>query len=253
MKHITYPLIAGAMLWSGQCLAADLEPVEPESDWTFAVAPYFWAAGLDGTVGQFGLPNVDVNAKFSDILENLDFAAMGVAEAHNGTIGVFSDFMYVKVSADKGLSAGPLNVNIDLSSETLSFLLAGELRLVDADAGSLDFLAGARLWSVDTDVDISGVINISGSDGDTWIDPIVGFKGRANLSPDFYLTGWGMIGGFGISSDLTWDVLGGVGYSVSDSISLVAGYRAISVDYHEDNFKFDIIEHGPILGAVITF
>ncbi len=254
MKHLSRYLIAGISLWSSQSLAADLTPpAEPASEWTFRIAPYFWMAALDGKVGQFGLPDVEIDASFKDILKNLDFGAMAVAEAHNGTFGVFSDFMYVKVSADQGVSVRNIDADVSLSSETLTFLLAGEFRLIDAEQGSLDALAGARLWSVKTDIDISGKLNISGSDDDTWVDPMIGLKGRFDLTPDFYLTGWGMIGGFGVSSDFAWDAFGGVGYVLSDSVSLVAGYRAISVDYQNDDFKFDVVEHGPLLGAVFTF
>lgn len=255
MRYFGRLLISGISLWSAQCLAADLAPpAEPASDWTFRIAPYFWMAGLDGEVGQFGLPDVEIDASFKDILKNLDFGAMAVGEAHNGTFGVLSDFMYVKVSADQGVSARHVDADVSLSSETLTVLLAGEFRLIDAEQGSLDALAGARLWSVRTDVDISGVVlNVSGSDSETWVDPMIGLKGRFDLSPDFYLTGWGMIGGFGVSSDFAWDAFGGVGYELSDSVSLVVGYRAISVDYQNDDFKFDVTEYGPLLGAVFTF
>ena len=56
------------------------------------------------TSGSSGKGPVDVDIPFSDILENLDFAAMGVAEAHNGTWGVFVDLNYTNLSADKSRS-----------------------------------------------------------------------------------------------------------------------------------------------------
>ena len=62
-----------------------------------------------------------------------------------------------------------------------------------------------------------------------------------------------MIGGFGVSSEFTWDVMGGLGYQATDSFSLVAGYRAMGVDYRNDGFVFDVTQDGPILGAVFRF
>ena len=59
--------------------------------------------------------------------------------------------------------------------------------------------------------------------------------------------------GFGVSSDIDWDLFGGIGYEVSDRISLVGGYRGIGVDYSSGGFVFDVIEHGPILGGVFRF
>jgi len=33
----------------------------------------------------------------------------------------------------------------------------------------------------------------------------------------------------------------------------VAGYRALAVDYEQNDFTFDVVEHGPISGAAFTF
>jgi hypothetical protein len=40
---------------------------------------------------------------------------------------------------------------------------------------------------------------------------------------------------------------------VSDSVSLIAGYRGLSVDYEDDGFVFDVVMHGPILGLTWSF
>jgi len=245
---------------AGPATAADLlapDQVETTTDsgWTFAFAPYLWAAGMKGDIGQFGLPEVEVDLSFLDILNHFDIGVMGVGEARHDRFGFLTDLMYIKLSAGSGVDPkGPINADIDLTAETFTTLGAAEYRLIDEEGGTLDALAGARVWWVSTDLDYSGVvINASGSDSDSWVDPIVGLRGRLNLSPEFFLTSWGMIGGFGVSSDFTWDVMGGLGYEVSDSISLVAGYRGLGVDYKHDGFVFDVVQDGPILGAVFRF
>lgn len=90
------------------------------------------------------------------------------------------------------------------------------------------------------------------SQTETWADPIVGLKGHFSITPEFYLTGWGLIGG-GASAELTWDLMGGAGYQFSPSFSAVIGYRAAAVDYENDDFVYDVVQHGPILGAVFRF
>jgi hypothetical protein len=62
-----------------------------------------------------------------------------------------------------------------------------------------------------------------------------------------------MVGGFGVSSDIDWDLFGGVGYQFNDTFSFVAGYRAVGVDYQDGDFLFDVIQQGPILGGVFRF
>jgi opacity protein-like surface antigen len=251
--------LALVMSLAGSAAAADLapaeEPVAADGGWTFTFAPYLWAAGMQGDIAQFGLPEVDVDLTFSDIMKNFDVGVMGVGEARHDRFGILTDLLYVKLSAGNSVDPrGPIDADVRLMTETFTFLGAGEYRLIDDEAGSLDALAGARLWWVGTDFDFSGnAINASADDSETWVDPIIGLRGRLNLSPDFFLTSWGMIGGFGVSSDFTWDVMGGLGYQASDSISLVAGYRAMGVDYRNDGFVFDVTQDGPILGAVFRF
>ncbi|MBB2750863.1 UNVERIFIED_ORG: hypothetical protein GGI57_001539 [Rhizobium aethiopicum] len=79
---------------------------------------------------------------------------------------------------------------------------------------------------------------------------MAGLRGVYSLTPTVYLTGWGLIGAGG--ADLDWDV-GGVGYKWNDTISAFIGYRALGVNYSNDTLTNDIVEHGPILGAVVHF
>lgn len=90
------------------------------------------------------------------------------------------------------------------------------------------------------------------SQTETWADPIVGLKGQISITPEFYLTGWGLVGG-AVSSEIVWDVMGGAGYQFTKSFSTVLGYRAAGVDYENDGFVYDTIQQGPILGAVFRF
>jgi len=244
---------------TGQAAAADLLAPEQtefttESGWEFAFAPYVWAAGLDGDIAQFGLPAVEVDLSFTDILKHFDIGFMGAGEARYGRLAFLTDLLYVKLSADDEVEARRVKADISLTTEVLTILGTAEYRLIDAEGGTLDALAGARVWWVKTDLDFSGnFIDASGSDSATWVDPIIGVRGRLNLGPEFFLTSWAMIGGFGVSSELTWDLMGALGYQASDSVSLIAGYRGLSVDYEDDGFVFDVVQQGPILGAVIRF
>lgn len=247
-------LLAGV----GVASAADevvLQEEAPVSQgWTFTVAPYAWAAGMSGTVGSFGRPPVEVDASFSDILDNLDIGAMFVSELRNDRYGVFTDFMYVKISAAQGTPIGVLADSVSVDTESLVFSAAGEYRIIEQADASLDLMAGTRIWSVDTEISFNGGVldGITASDGDTWVDALVGLKGRLNLTPEVYLTGWAMAGGG--SSDFMWDLWGGVGYQFSDQFSAVLGYRGTGVDYDNgEGFVFDVVQHGPVLGAVYRF
>jgi hypothetical protein len=67
----------------------------------------------------------------------------------------------------------------------------------------------------------------------------------------------GDIGGFGVGSDLTWNLVGLVDFKPWKHVSLFGGYRALYQDYEDgsgvNEFKFDATMHGPILGLNITW
>jgi hypothetical protein len=54
-------------------------------------------------------------------------------------------------------------------------------------------------------------LNRSLSFYDDWFDPVIGMRGRYNLSKAFYLTAETDIGGFGIGSDIAWQGYAAVG------------------------------------------
>lgn len=237
--------------------------VSDDAGWTFSIAPYFWGASLRGDVGVRGRQPFDADVPFSDLFDNLRFGGMIVGEAHNGTWGVFADLIYLDIQVDKALTrtiAGvPVSLSGSLETTSITATLMGEYRVLAEPTATLDLMAGARLWSVDNELDLAlsaggpTLAAFSGSDAQTWVDPMLGVKGRADLSPSWHLTGWALIGGFGAASDFSWDVLGAIGYQWTQSLSIAGGYRAVGVDYRGDGFTFDVIEHGPIIGAVVRF
>lgn len=264
MKHrIASTLLCAALgLTAHGASAADLAPVavapdaqqiETESGWTFTFAPYFWAAGLSGDVGSFGLPTVDVDMSFGDVWDHLDFAAMAIGEARYQRYSIFADVLYTKLSGSKGTPRGVVADRVNVDAETFAGLLGVGYSVLESGSGRLDIVAGARVWSADTTISISGGLldGRSESDSATWVDAVGGVKGSYFLTPNFFLTGWGLVGGGG--ADLDWDVAATVGYKFNDTFSSVVGYRALGVDYSNDGFVFDVVEQGPIVGLVVNF
>lgn len=257
--------LAGALLalvvTAGTVSAADMDaapPLEPppaETGWTFSFAPYVWLAGIDGHVAQFGLPKVKVDASISDVLSNFDIGIMGAGEARYGRFSLATDLFYVKLSADKATPRGVVANDVDATIRNFMWTGAASYSVILEEQGNLDFFAGMRVWSTETKISFSGGLldGVSAKDSKTWVDPLVGMKGRYNFTQDIYFTGWGMVGGFGANSKIMWDVMGGLGYSFNEMFSVVAGYRGLGVDYSHNGFVYDVVQHGPIFGGVIHF
>jgi hypothetical protein len=236
--------------------ADDAVDLGPRDEWSFHISPYVWAAGLEGTVAAVpGLPSIEVDASFKDILENLDLAAMAFVELRYGKIAGYADIIYTKVTADAETPAQLLFDNIEVESTLFIGTFGAAYRPLEAEEGFLDLLMGARAWSVDTRLNIDGgTLNDQEiEDNQNWVDPVIGVKGLLNVGAGFYLNGFAHVGGFGAASDLTWDVFGGIGYQFNDTISAVAGYRHLEVDYDHGGFIFDVEMSGPVIGAIIRF
>jgi hypothetical protein len=88
---------------------------------------------------------------------------------------------------------------------------------------------------------------------DYWFDPYVGLRARYNFNKTYYTAVRGEIGGFGVGADLMWEVETVVGINLTRSIFTEIGYRALGGNFEENNFKFDVVMHGPQITTGITF
>ena len=243
-----------ADLLSGQDSTEPLDLVEFEARWQGTVYFYGWMSAMSGETAFYDLPPVDFGITFEEFFESLNFFFMGFGELRRGRFGIATDFFYSDVSSDV---AGPLGIlDADLSSKLLISTVMAEYRVWEQDKSSVDVMAGARLWRLDSELDVKvgdGIFTDDVELVNTWVDPMIGVKTRLQGNSPFYLSGWAMIGGFGAASKIDWDVFGGVGYEFRKKMSILVGYRAIGVDYEGDDLIFNVIQHGPMVGSVIDF
>jgi len=231
-------LIAAAVAVGAGCVFA-------ESEWQYKVSPYAWLAGLDGDVGARGLV-APVEQDFSDLVDNVDLALMLGGEAHNGTWGGFVDGMYMELEDDKTTAAGKV------SAEVEQWLVsAGALyRVMADDKISVDVGAGGRYIDVDLDL---GTPRGDASGSQNWIDPILVARLQLQLVERVFLQLAGEIGGFGVESDLVWQLTGSAGYQLTDAVSLLLGYRYLDYDYEENGIVYDAATMGVGAGVTIEF
>ena len=231
-------------------LAPSFAANEDDGGWHYRITPYLWGAGLDGEVGK-SQRRADVNKSVSDILDDIDYGGMLAFEARKGKYGIFSDILYVRLSESDSIPT-PIGIDADadVKINAATFMLAGQYRAKDEKEGYIDLLAGARYWGLRTNVNVSlsNLFSVDGSDKEHWIDPVLGMKGTYHLDERFYLTGWAILGGFNVGSRLSSDLMGGLGYKVTDKSALLLAYRRLAVDYKSSNFLFDASSQGPALG-----
>ena len=90
-----------------------------------------------------------------------------------------------------------------------------------------------------------------------WTDPIIGVRYFYDFGNKWMISARGDIGGFGLGSDFTWNVLALVHFQPWEYVSIVAGYRAMDQDYEDGSgasrFAYDMRLAGPIAGVNIVW
>lgn len=221
--------------------------------WHFEFAPYFWLASLHGTAGV-GNRTTQVDESFGDIFDNLKFALLGAFGARKGRFVMQADAEYISIE-DDGATPGPFFSDATAQFKMFIFSPQAGYRLYDdPDKGaSVDVLGGIRVWHLNTELDFGAgilpAVHLEGSR--TWVDAIVGLRGKAAIAEKVFVIGNFNLGGGG--SKFTWQLFGGLGYNIKPNIALVGGYRVLDVDYNKDNFIYDINQRGPIMGIAFRF
>lgn len=261
-KRVTLPiLIAVCIMLAAVSTNARATGTETQGDFRWTVVPYAWLTGLNGTIGAKGY-DTKVDASFADLSKYLNMAAMVHLEGiYRDRVGLFTDFNYSLL----GDQASGKRVSLDGKTSLLLIDLAAFYRLGSFPLGpsgnvSMDFdlLAGARIWSLALKLD--GDRARGGRDifqSKTWADPIVGARAEFHFARDWLLSLRGGVGGFSISSAITWDATAALGYTFWKHGTVLLGYRAVGVNHDEGSgksaFKFDATLSGPILGLAFTF
>jgi hypothetical protein len=261
---------AAGILITDPAFAADPAAVEETpapaeapvaTEWHWAVDPlYSWLPGMSGDVAGFGGPGVSIDVTTWDIVENLDAFLhaidglyMGAGEYRNSQFGFQWDVVYLQLG-ESGSFGNRISGAFDIGFKMSMTTLAGNYRIYQSPVAYADIIAGARITDVVAEVDLGiGPIGFDASAGDTWIDPIVGVKGRYDLTPNWYIKGTALYGGFGVSSDHLYDVAGFAGYEWQNGFEMYGGWRVAYTDYENGDFRWDVRMSGPMMGFTFKF
>ena len=231
-------------------------------EWHFTATPYLWLAGIDGDVTVRGFES-DVDVNFGDIVDVIDFGAIGHFEAKKGRWAIMSDLVYLKVSENAD-TPGPIISDIDVEVDTLVLEVGGAYTVYETDSNffnkpmSLAVLGGIRYTHLEVDVDITAmpaIADVSGSKD--WVDPFVGFRSSIHWTRRWSSSVRFDIGGFGVGSDLVYQIAAVQVYELNERLDFVFGYRWLDYDYDDGSgstrFEFDTTLSGPLLGMNIKF
>ena len=252
MRRILQNLSIGVLMIGLVFSSAYGQETKSGSGWDFSLVPmYLWAVSIDGSQTVKGV-DVDMDVPFSDVWDNLKVALTLHFEAlYKQRWGFYADFNYIGLNPEQSTPAGDIEIDFtEIMAE-----LAGFYRITQG-VHAFDGLAGLRYSSMDVDLDLPGPLP-DVDKGQNWVDPYIGLRWQWQINEKWGTRLRGDIGGFGVGSDLTWNLVGLVEFKPWKHVSIVGGYRALYQDYStgsgNNEFAFDATMKGPVLGLNITW
>jgi hypothetical protein len=203
-----------------------------------------------------------------DYLEHLDFVLMVAGEARKGDWNLRADVVYVdfgnersfvrSVSGPGGVVEIPVNTGTTTSISGLEAQATIGYMLVRQPSLSLEILGGFRYLDVTFDLDwqFDGPLNLLPQSGRISqsaqpLDALIGARARFGLGDGKWFAPFHVDVGTG-DSDLTWQLLAGVGYAFSWG-DLLLVYRHLEYDQKHGDLLEGLSLSGPALGASFRF
>jgi hypothetical protein len=106
----------------------------------------------------------------------------------------------------------------------------------------------------------ASIFDISGSNNQNWVDPIIGLRLNWILNRAWSLTAAGDVGGVNTTTHYSYNVLGLIGYSPQThwtNTTVYLGYRLLDQHYEHGTglgkYNWNMKIAGPLLGLAIKF
>ncbi len=219
----------------------------PDNQWHLSASPYLWFPGVHGTLGTNDRA-VGIHASAIDLLSHFRFGIMGTVEATHNRILIPIDLMFVRLRDDKGIPLGAFGATTATVTAN-EFILTPKIgvTVIKAKMLQVDALAGFRYWHFGENLSFSpSILGLNFSRSQNWVDPLVGGRFTVPLSPKLSVSAAGDVGGWGVGSQLDYQVVGLLGYKVKPHTTLQVGYRYLFVDYAAGGI------HGGVLNATTS-
>ena len=245
--------LVGAIL-SSQANTADADALATEGT-RGSITPYVWGTSVTGDA-SVGPLSTEVDLSFSDMLEDLEFALMVEGEYWNGRWGLLGNLMHSNQQSNGG---GVLATTTDIKMTMLGAAVAYRFGPFPNSANRTLFDAYAGLRYTKMDVTLTTGGGASASREIDFTDPVIGGRFFIELNPESRMLIGGDIGGFGVGSDLSWQLYGFYARDVKlgrTPATVSLGYRALGQDYTTGGtvpLTIDTTYHGPVVALSFHF
>jgi hypothetical protein len=144
--------------------------------------------------------------------------------------------LFFRLGADNAIPFPPALQAVSANLTANVFVLTPKVgfRLINAKSIKADFLTGIRYWYFGESLNFSpSPLGLNFSKSQNWVDPLVGGRIEAALTPKVVATVAGDVGGWGTGSQLEYQVVGLLGYKLKPNMTLQGGYRYLYFNYEK--------------------
>ena len=242
--------LAGLLL-SMSATAGVVREDKGDSDWEVLFAPYLWGSSIKGSAGVGSLPPMDVDAGFSDIVDNLNMALALHTEFHRGKWALVIDPMWVSLEMEAETERDAVSVTAE--ADILLFELWGSYKLTP----NWELIGGARLQDQKIDVDVGLPEPFPPDAGveaeDDWLDWFLGARFNYGLGQKWRIVGRGDVKLAG-DSDSAYQASLFFNRRIGKTMLLNLGYRYLDTDYENTGtYLWDVRQQGPVIGYTWSF
>jgi hypothetical protein len=240
-------VLGSSSLWLSNASAQETNTAK-DTSWHWLLSPYFLAPHMNGTETIRGV-TADVDVSPDEIFEHLKFGAMLYTETHNDQWAIGLDAMYMNLGEDGTTFFG----DVEARMKQTGIMLEGFRRI----SPFAEPMIGVTYNNLKGSLKGSGPLGVDVEESKTWVDPYVGVRFSTPGSGHWNASILAMIGGFGVGSDVAWQVYPKVVYRFSPKFGMGLAYRALAMDYTtgtgNQEFRYDLTTFGPQLGLEFRF
>ncbi len=228
----------------------------PEKKWHFLTDVYLMFPNINGETG-IGELLAPIDASAGDVFSKLKIGGMFYFEAQTSKWALTSDIVFMNLNED--ITANKIIESGKVTGKQFIWEAAALYRLTPFWEVGI----GGRLNNLEVGIDASrkmipsGTEEVSENKTATWYDPVIITRLATDIDGKWLFQFRGDVGGFGVGSDITWQLGGYVGYRFTKVFQLTGGYRILSMDYNKDvkntQFVFNVDEFGPVIRLGFNF
>lgn len=238
---------------ASQSTAAVPSDETSDSKWHIYSVGYVWLPGINGTAGVLGY-NVGVHVSVWDLLSKFRFGIIGTFIPSYNRWSAPADFIWMRFKDDKSIAFNPA-YSIQAKATASIFNPRVTYLVVKSPKVKVSGNVGLRYWHLGNTLNLEppGPLGRSLYRSANWVDCVAGGRFSVPLSQKIWIDILGDAGGGG--ANLDYQVAGFANYKWNQKLTLLAGWRYLTVHYQGSSrqFLFDASMSGMLFGGIYRF